>query len=269
MVKRISAFLGVLFFASMATTGYSAETLRQGLYDFHYRIFAGGIELAELKSHYVIADSRYSLKSEMSGVGFLQSLFGVEGTFTGSGVIAAHDIVPEQFTSKADWRGKKTQSSVTFASGKVQSFDYSPEKSIFKPEKYPEGVLEDVVDPASVALILAGHLAHSGKCTLDVRVFTGRHRVDIAVVDDGIQPLPENDMVGQHDNVRLCTATADKIRPKDKPKDEKPKDEKPIVVKMYMVFDPSSSLPYPILLESTYKKINTKAWMVKNHYAPS
>ena len=257
IVKRFSAFICFLFCALSVQASYGVDNAPLGVHDFRYRVFVGGVEVAELNSRYTITDTTYQIVSDIRGVGFLQSLLGIEGEFAGSGVREIDRIIPQQFTSKANWRGKETQASVTFHDGKVQSFDYSPEKSIFKPEDYPKDVLEDVVDPASVAFMLAEKMAQSGNCTLDVRVFTGRHRLDIAVVDAGVQPLPENDIVGQRENVRLCTVTATKVRPKDK----KSKKDQPIVVKMYTVFDDLLPWPYPVLLDSTHKNINGKVWL--------
>ncbi len=261
-VKRISAFIYFLFYTLSAQVGYGAEGLRSGVHDYRYRVFIGGIEVAELESRYSITDTTYQIVSDLRGVGFLQSLLGIEGEFAGSGILSSESPIPKKFTSKANWRGKQTQSAVNFDKGEVQSFDYSPKKSAFKPDEYPEDVLKGVVDPATMGLIIAEQIARLGDCSLDVRVFTGRHRVDIAVVDGGIQPLPENEVVGTRENVRLCTATATKIRPKDKPEDDKP-----IVVKLYIITD--SVLPYPILLESTYKDINGKAWMVEHKHTTS
>ena len=263
-VKRLSTAICFLFCALSVQVSHASEALRRGLHDFRYQIFVGGLEVAELKSRYTVRDTAYEISADLYGVGFLQSLFGIEGAFSGSGEIDSQDFIAEKFTSKGNWRGKKTRGLVTFNAGQVESFEYSPKKSGFKIDQYPEDVLENSVDPATMGLVFAHQLAALENCDYSASIFTGRHRLDIDITDEGIQPLPENDIVGQPENVRLCTASATKIRPTGKPKDTKP-----IQVKIYMILPEPPYLPYPILLEGNYKDINAKAWMVEQSYTPS
>ncbi|NQY81490.1 MAG: DUF3108 domain-containing protein [Alphaproteobacteria bacterium] len=253
-----SFVLSVMIMLGFAQAG---QATKSGEHLYRYQVFAGGFEVAELETRYQITKNDYTINALMRGVGFVQSLLNIESSYQSYGKINDTNIQPRKFTTDAVWRGKETHSTVFFYSDKDPTFEYSPKDSGFEIEQYPKDVLSGSTDPASVSMLIAQQMRHSGNCALESKIFTAQHRIDLVITDHGVTSLPENEIIGARDDVHHCAVTATKVRSNDKPEDDEP-----IVFNLYLVTNDTTSPPYPILLEGTYGGINSKVWMVDYEY---
>ena len=239
-----------LLWACLALTYSGSAVAASGEFELEYRVQWGNSFLGRSIANWVIDDQSYRLTGNAKSEGALSFFYDFEGKNELSGRIADGAYQPSRFASDSTYDDDGYITEVIWDKGNARpTYTVTPEPELDEVHPLDPDSLDDVLDPFSAMLTALAAFEKTKSCEGVYRIFDGRRRSDVTLIDLGTTTLEADRTWSYKGNATIC-GSASKMLGGHEIKDEKDKDEEPDFekVKIY-VAEVAPGLTMPVRIE--------------------
>lgn len=193
--------LAALAFASSIGSA-GAETVKV---DLTFKVWFGGLELAEIETGSRLFTDRYSVNSSARSVGVLSLVYDFETRSEARGVIVNGSPVPLRYQSDVSFGDDKRVLVMSREPGGVPQIDQNPPYDPADRDPVPSALQQESIDPLSAILRASLGWTEGDVCTGTLPVFNGRTRTNISFEPVGPSTIPASDYSAYSGDAVLCT----------------------------------------------------------------
>jgi hypothetical protein len=166
-------------------------------YDVRY----GPLRLLSLSATVSFDGSRYRAESQMQTTGVVGVLFPWTAHGSSEGVLDAHRLQPSRHVGNGEFRGERRSVIIDYAHGGGVSAVVEPPPERDSRQPVPLDLQQQTIDPltASIAAI-------TFPCGGTLKVFDGRRRYDMRLLDLGASDVPDSGYGAYRGSARRCRA---------------------------------------------------------------
>lgn len=180
-------FSCLLFLALIGANSAGARDLA-----LSYRIYFGGLKVAEFRSEITLGASDYRIVTKAHSTGILDYFYPIEVTSEGLGTVADGRIEAELFRSDGYFDGERRRTELRSRPGQAPDVTLIPPRDPAKRDAVPEQLQVGTVDPYAAALSLALS-AGAMPCDGKLQVFNGKTRTDFSLLPAGSETLQKTE----------------------------------------------------------------------------
>lgn len=184
---------GLMLLALPAVPAMAQERAPGDPVVLNYSIYSGGMHAVDMDVAVTLRPDAYHLTTRMSSVGLFGWLtsFKVEGM--SDGTIAGERVTPVKHRSDSSFRGRARSVTIDYVDGVLGEVRITQAAGDEPREQVPRAELEGAVDPGSSMFEVARRVQAGGSCAGRQKVFDGRRRYDVAVVERWREDLKADD----------------------------------------------------------------------------
>jgi len=219
-------------------------------FELEYRVQWGNSFLGRSIANWTIDSQSYQLKGTAASEGALSFFYDFEGKNELSGRIIDGQYQPTRFSSDSTYNDDGYVTEVKWQDGQSRPlFSVTPEPELDEVHPLDPDSLDNVLDPFSAMLTALASFEMTGSCKGEYRIFDGRRRSDVTLVDLGTTTL-EGDRTWSYKGKATICGSASKMLGGHEIKDDKDEDEEPDFekVKIY-VAEVSPGMTMPVRIE--------------------
>ena len=231
----------------------SSAFAQSGAFELEYRVQWGNSFLGRSIATWTFDEQSYSLKGEAASEGALSFFYDFEGKNELSGRIANGLYQPLRFSSDSTYNDDGYVTEVTWEAGNPRpQYQVTPEPKLDEVHPLDPDSLDNVLDPFSAMLTALAAFEKTGSCVGEYRIFDGRRRSDVKLVDFGTTTLEADRKWSYQGKATIC-GSASKMLGGHEIKDDEDKDEEPDFekVKIYVAeVIPGMTMPVRIEVDN-------------------
>ncbi|MFO1187819.1 MAG: DUF3108 domain-containing protein [Alphaproteobacteria bacterium] len=168
-----------------------------------YEITLAGLPAATEEIEAVFEKDAYDIRANTRTVGALDLLVHFRSAARTQGAFVGGEPRPASHDAENRWRGKDRHVHLKYLTRGIEA-DVAPTAEKDDRDPVPEGMIPGAFDPITAALrLMRGAESVPAPCVLNVPVFDGRRRYDLASSDGGLQVLKGS----PRPDARVCRVT--------------------------------------------------------------
>ena len=221
-----------------------------GEFQLEYRVQWGNSFLGRSIANWTIDEQSYRLQGTAISEGALSFFYDFEGKNELSGQIIDGAYLPQQFSSDSTYNDDGYVTNVEWADGQTRpSYEVTPEPELDEVHPLDPDTLDNVLDPFSAMLTALSAFEKTGSCVGEYRIFDGRRRSNVTLVDLGTTTL-EGDRTWSYKGKATICGSASEMLGGHEIKDDKDEDEEADFekVKIY-VAEVAPGMTMPVRIE--------------------
>ena len=239
-----------LIWAGIACFYSGSAMAASGEFTLEYRVQWGNSFLGRSIANWVIDEQSYRLTGTAISEGALSFFYDFEGENELTGIISNGTYQPSRFASDSTYNDDGYVTEVIWRKDNPRpSYTVTPEPELDEVHPLDPDSLDNVLDPFSAMLTALAAFEKTNSCQGEYRIFDGRRRSDVTLVDLGTTTL-EADRTWSYQGKATICGSASKMLGGHEIKEDKDKEEEPDFekVKIY-VAEVASGLTMPVRIE--------------------
>jgi hypothetical protein len=172
--------------------------------ELSYRVWFGGLELAEIDTGSEVVGGRYTMRSAAKSTGVLGLVYDFDIRSQAGGRIIDGVPMPTSFQSNSTFRDREHSLRMTREPGAVPTIEANPAPDPEDRDPVPEDLQRDSIDPLTAMLSASLRWNEDDVCTGTLPVYNGRTRTDVMFEPIGSEAIPDTDYSAYAGEARLC-----------------------------------------------------------------
>ena len=206
LIILLSLFLVMPFSWATSTEIPSARV------NLSYEGFLGPLYIMSADVELRLEDGHYRVVTKGKTEGFANWFFHWRNKAVSEGTRQDGGLVPRTFKMNANWNDKDRNTRLEYSDVSPIVKELIPPPSEVENKEVPVTLIDNTVDPLSMALRLMLTMGKGGKCPGIYRVFDGRRRYDLGFTHDVVEDLPGNSSSIFSGSARRCAMAIERIR---------------------------------------------------------